>query len=91
MRISEASKHISSNDHSALSQTQLFFNPVLGFFQIKVLLQEQWRSLHEAVVVETGAARGVVLAVDEEVIVEDLEAEEVAEAALGVSHTSWSR
>ena len=37
-----------------------------------------------------GAARGVVLAVDVEVIVEDLEAEEVAEVALGVSSKSWS-
>jgi hypothetical protein len=36
-------------------------------------------------VVVIGAARGVVLAVDAEAIVEDLEAEEVAEVALGVS------
>jgi hypothetical protein len=49
--------------------------------------REQWRSLHEAVVVVTGAVRGVVLALDVEVIVEDLEAEEVAEEALEVSPT----
>jgi hypothetical protein len=50
--------------------------------------REQWRSLHEAVVVVTEAVRGVVLAVDvEEVTVEDLEAEEVAEEALEVSPT----
>jgi hypothetical protein len=70
-----------------LSQSQLFVNPVLGFFQIRVLLREQWRIFHEAVAVVTGAVRGVVLALDVEVIVEDLEAEEVAEAALGVSST----
>jgi len=41
-------------------------------------------------VVVTGAVRGVALAVDVEGIVEDLEAEEVAEVALGVSSKSWS-